>query len=100
MPRQPLEPKPLSEAAAAFAVEVIQRTFLRAGSSTFLAELRYDLRRSGIAAAIRSHDTPALFGWIVSTLSFQGISDGVAEGFIREHGEVSWTDVRRALRPV
>jgi hypothetical protein len=99
MQRQPLGFPPPSEAAAAFAVDVIERTFVRSASSTFLAALRSDLRRSGIAAAIRSHDTPALFSWLVSTLSFQGISDGVAEGFMRDHGEVSWTDLRRALRP-
>ena len=52
-----------------------------------------------MAAAIKAHDTPALFKWLVSTLSFQGISDGVAEGFIKQHGQVDWNDVERSLDP-
>jgi hypothetical protein len=43
-----------------------------AGSASYLADLREDLRTNGIIRAIRDHDTPALFDWLIRTLSFQG----------------------------
>jgi hypothetical protein len=63
----------------AFATAVIRRTFLRAASSGFLADLRTDLRRVGVTAAVRRRDTKALFGWLMTMLSYQGISDRVVE---------------------
>lgn len=89
--------EPPSASSVQFATDIIRQTFLRTASSTFLSDLRADLKASGAAAAIRTHDTPALFQWLMSTLSYQGISDGVAETFIAEHGQVSWDDVDRLV---
>ena len=53
-----------------------------AGSASYLADIREDLRDHGIIRAVGDHDTPALFEWLIRTLSFQGISDTVASGYI------------------
>ena len=45
-----------------------------------------DLRPSWIGAGQHSHDTPSLFDWLVHVLSFQGIADAIAAGFIEQHG--------------
>jgi hypothetical protein len=47
--------------------------------------------------AIKDHDTPALFGWLVEMLSYQGISDSVAAGYIEQHGNVRWADIAEEL---
>ena len=46
---------------------------------------------------MRRHDTRVIFGWLMKTLSFQGIADRVARDYIDQHGNVSWDDVRLAL---
>jgi hypothetical protein len=71
---------------------------LRSAASSFLRDVRGDLQRSGVAAALRERDTPRLFNWLMTTLSYQGISDRVAASFIESHGQVSWSDLRRAVQ--
>lgn len=68
-----------------------------AASPSFLRDLREDLARTGIVTAIRTHDTKTLFGWIVSALSYQGISDTVATSYMETHGRVSASAVRSAV---
>ena len=53
-----------------------------AGSASYLDDIRADLRDRGISRAVRDHDTPVLFDWLVEALSFQGISDAVAAGYM------------------
>ena len=81
-----------------FAASVIRRTFLRAASSRFLTDLMTVQRRSGVSAAIRARDSKGLFSWLMTILSYQGISDRVAEQFIDQHGQIEWRDVEEILR--
>jgi hypothetical protein len=81
----------------AYAVRVVHATCCLAGSASYLADIREDLRAHGIIRAVRDHDTPALFDWLIKTLSFQGISDTVAAGYIAEHGSVRWSEIAKAL---
>jgi hypothetical protein len=93
-----MDNKPLhTDSNLACAVQMVHATCCLAGSASYLADLREDLRDHGIIRAIRDHDTPALFNWLIETLSFQGISDTVAAGYITEHGSVSWLDIADAL---
>ena len=81
----------------AYAVQMVHATCCLAGSASYLADIREDLRDHGIIRAVRDHDTPALFDWLIKTLSFQGISDTVAAGYIAEHGVVRWSEIAEAL---
>jgi len=58
----------------------------------FLDEVRCEdgnkLRR-----AIKRHDTPALFDWLTSALSYQGVSNEVAYSYMERHGRVTWRDL-------
>jgi hypothetical protein len=81
----------------AYAVQMVHATCCLAGSASYLADIREDLRHHGIIRAVRDHDTPALFDWLIKTLSFQGISDTVAAGYIAEHGSVRWSEIAQAL---
>jgi hypothetical protein len=86
-----------TNAILAYAVQVVHATCCLAGSASYLDDLRADLRDCGIVRAVKDHDTPALFDWLVELLSFQGISDSVTAGYIAQHGSVRWADVAEAL---
>src|SRR3954469_7723964 len=64
----------------------------------YFTGLHGHLAGRGIVAAVRSHDTPALFGWLVEPLSFQGISDTAALTYMDQHGRAQWSEVERALQ--
>ena len=80
-----------------YAVQLVHATCCLAGSASYLDDGRADLRDCGIMRAIKDHDTPALFGWLVEMLSFQGISDSVAAGYIAQHGSIRWSDIAEGL---
>jgi hypothetical protein len=86
-----------TNANLAYAVRLVHATCCLAGSASYLDDIRADLRRHGITRAIRGHDTPALFDWLIETLSFQGISDAIASGYMERHGAVRWSDIADAL---
>jgi hypothetical protein len=66
----------LTDPDVAYAVRMVHATCCLAGSASYLADLREDLRHHGIIRAVRDHDTPALFDWLIKTLSFQGLRYG------------------------
>ena len=52
---------------------------------------------AGLVAAAETHDTAAIYDWLMRELSFQGISDTVAEGYMDRHGNATWADIEAAL---
>jgi hypothetical protein len=80
-----------------YAVRLVHATCCLAGSADFLDEIGADLRRRGIVRAVQDHDTPALFHWLIELLSFQGLSDAVAAGYIAQHGTARWADIAEGL---
>jgi hypothetical protein len=52
---------------------------------------------TGILDAVTDRDTPKIFDWLLEAFSYQGISDRVARGYIRKHGNVVWSDIAGAL---
>jgi hypothetical protein len=81
----------------AYAVRFVHATCCLAGPASFLDDIRADLRRRGMVRAVQDHDTPALFDWLIELLSFQGISDAVAAGYIAQHGTARWADIAERL---
>ena len=53
--------------------------------------------RQGLVAAVEGHDTGAIFDWLMRTVSFQGISDAVADGYMDRHGNVTWAEIETSL---
>jgi len=74
---------------------IIHRVCCLAGSASLIDDIRATNR--GLRTAIRRHDTATVFDWLFETLSFQGISDRVAAGYIAEHGQVTWRDIESGL---
>jgi hypothetical protein len=82
------------------AVNLIGRVCGLAGSLSFIEDIRADLRRDGIADAVKRHNTPKIFDWLLSAFGYQGISDQAARGYIRKHGGITWSDIVAALDAV
>jgi hypothetical protein len=81
----------------AYATRIVHAVCCLAGSPSYLDDLRTDLGARGVIRAVKKHDTPTLFDWLIETLSFQGISDAVAAGYMAHHGSVRWAEIAEAL---
>ena len=75
------------------AVRVVHNVCCLAGAAGLISDIRADLRAEGIPSAIRRHDTATLFDWLISALSYQGISDQVATDYMERHGRPRWADI-------
>jgi hypothetical protein len=71
-------------------LSLLTRICSLAAKPSYLTGLHQRLAQRGIAAAVRDHNTPALFGWLVEVLRLQGISDAAALTFMDQHGRASW----------
>jgi len=81
----------------AYATELIFETCRASPDPFYLRRLRTNLTRTGIRAAVATHDTPVLFGWLMDVLSYQGVSDAVAWAYMEQHGRITWADIEAAL---
>ena len=84
-------PVDLNAAALDHAVGLIHQVCCFAGSFDLLDEFRDD----ALCAAVERHDTAALFDRLIHDFSFQGISDEIAENYMRRHGQATWRSVRK-----
>jgi hypothetical protein len=80
------------------ALRLVQGVCRLAGPFSFIDEGRASLSRHGVLAAVRQHDTPTLFDWLMTVLSFQGIADRVAKQYLKTHGNVTWADIDRNFK--
>jgi hypothetical protein len=78
---------------------IVRRVCDIAGQVTWIDDLRYGAIEGGLVAAVANHDTAAIFDWLMRELSFQGISDAVAEGYMDRHGNVTWRKSARSPPP-
>lgn len=78
------------------AVRLIYHVCCLAGSTTLVSESRK--QGTGLGASIRRRDTPTLFDAFVSALSYQGISNYVAEQYMARHGRATWHDLETAMQ--
>jgi hypothetical protein len=83
----------LERSALDHATRLIHRVCCLAGEPDLIDEIRTD--NGAIRSAIKKHDTPALFDWLMATLSYQGISDRVAYYYMEQHGRVTWREIER-----
>src|SRR5438067_5030704 len=68
-----------------------------AGARTLLDDARVGLARHSVIAAVQRHDTPAIFDWLIEALSYQGVSDSIAYGYMEQHGRVRWAHIADGL---
>jgi hypothetical protein len=89
------ENRPDQISATDHAVRLVHHVCCLAGSATLMEEDRNE--GATVRSAINRRDTPALYDWLISALSYQGISDRVAYEYMERHGYVTWHDVDRKL---
>jgi hypothetical protein len=87
-----------NRAALDHATGLVLRVCQVAGSPSFVDDARESLAADGIHAAVRNRDTAALFDWLVSTLSYQGIADQIAFDYMERHGQATWQVIASDLR--
>ena len=93
-PRQGrLNPDRANTSAIDHAVRVVHSVCCLAGAAGLIDDIRAELRAEGVATPIRRHDTATLFDWLISALSYQGISDQVAAEYMDRHGRPRWADI-------
>src|SRR6185312_6593743 len=63
----------------------------------WVRELQQQAADDGLVAAVQAHDTAAIFEWLMWILSFQGVSDAVAHGYLQQHGSVTWLEIADSL---
>ena len=85
--------KPINPAAIDHAVRLIHQVCCLAGSFDLLEEFH----DQNLCAAIERRDTAAIFDRLMHDFSFQGISDEIAENYMRRHGQATWRSVRKNL---
>jgi len=68
-----------------------------AGDRSLIDDARVGLARPGVIAAVQRHDTPAIFNWLIDALSYQGVSDSIAYGYMEQHGRIRWQDIAATL---
>ena len=79
------------------AVRLIHAVCGLAGSPTLTDEIRAELRPDKVRTAIRNRDTGPVFDWLMSALSYQGISDQVAYGYMEKHGRATWRQIKEGF---
>ena len=79
-----------------YAVSLVQTVCCLAGNPSYLEDLRSDLQAEGIPNAITNHDTPRLFNWLITALSYQGIADHIAKNSSQAR-QCRWAEIEDAL---
>src|SRR5687767_7062240 len=79
------------------AVRLVGRICEAAGRPTLIEGCRVGLAQLQVIAAVQRHDTPVIFGWLIDALSYQGVSDSIAYGYMEQHGRLRWHDIADAL---
>src|ERR1700675_573654 len=68
-----------------------------AGAPDLIDDNRVGLAQHRVIAAVQRHDTPVIFDWLFDTVSYQGVSDSIAWGYMERHSRVRWHDIAAAL---
>lgn len=79
------------------AIGLVRKICHTAGQPDLLEQAQKSLQLAGVIDAVRRHDDDVLFGWLMEWLSYQGVSDAVAAGYMDRHGRVTAKAVRRSL---
>jgi hypothetical protein len=81
----------------AYAHRIIYTACCLAGASSFVDDARDNLANEGVLGAIKAHNTPVLFDWMVHAFSYQGIADAIAADYMDKHGAVTWSAIAADL---
>src|SRR5712691_5991403 len=81
------------------ATRLVTRICRIAGDHRLIDHIHCDLARRGVRTAVRGRNTPALFDWLVDIVSYQGIGNHVAEGYMDRHGRLGRDEIAALIEP-
>lgn len=70
-----------------------------AGSPSLIEDAGEELAQAGVIAAIQRHDNATIFDWLMDAISYQGVSNAAAYGYIQAHGNANYKRLVASLRP-
>jgi hypothetical protein len=79
------------------ATDLIKAVCEIAGAKDLIQDAKKALGEAGILRAVRQHDDGALFDWLMWSVSYQGVSDAVASGYMEVHGSASAEQIAQDL---
>jgi hypothetical protein len=85
------------ETALGYATGLVRTVCKLAGEVRLIYDCREILAKAGVLDAVRDHDDAVLLEWLMESLSYQGVSDAVAYGYMEEHGNVNFNTVAKSL---
>jgi hypothetical protein len=85
------------QTALRYATGLVREVCKLAGEARLIEDSRAQFAASGIFYAVRDHDNAALFEWLMEALSYQGVSDAIASGYMEEHGKADFKAVANGL---
>lgn len=80
-----------------FAKSMIQSVCNLAGDIDLVARSQHVVTDAGLVNPDNRGDPARIFAWLMSTFSYQGISDVVARGYLEQHGSVDFEEIKHAL---
>ena len=78
-------------------MQIVHRVCCLAGAHNLIEDTRSEGTPKTLGSAIEQRDTPALFDWLITALSYQGISNAVAAAYLEKHGSVTWKRITLGL---
>jgi hypothetical protein len=79
------------------ATSIIRTVCEVAGDKDLIKRAAAALAKAGVTRAIKRHDDHVIFGWLVEAVSYQGVSDAAAAGYMHRHGAASAAVIERDL---
>lgn len=86
-----------TQSSLEYVVRVVGQVCKLAGPLDHVARCRSEMRRHRLS---NRNQIPAaeIYDWLINIVSYQGISDQAAEGFIRNHGQAKWHEIEAKLK--
>ena len=78
-------------------VKIIQSICRSDSNRRFLQSLKNNMQTEGLVDAVQNRDNQALFDWLMGCFSYQGISDAIADSFIAQHGNATYSGIEKSL---
>lgn len=79
------------------AVSLVELVCEVAGSKDLIREAQSTLSQAGVVEAVRQRNTAVIYDWLMDAVSYQGVSDQVAEVYMDAHGAPSYRAVYAGL---
>ena len=82
------------------AVDLVRKVCQIAGDKKLIDDAKDRLKQCGVIDSrgrIAENPTPKIFDFLVDLFKYQGVSDNIADKYVKNHDQVHWPDIANAL---